>query len=128
MPIKSLTLRLGGGYDETPVPNGDVRSSRIPDGDRILVSAGLKYHVLGFNSPFLPIHVDTDVELAYLHEFVHDPALTQEEDASGHILNGKYHEHVDVVSAAVIFRYGPKTVAEQTREPKDAKDRSTSGK
>ena len=126
-PIKSLTLRLGGGYDETPVPDAAVRNSRIPDGDRILVSAGLKYHVFGFNSPFLPVHVDTDVELAYLHEFVNDPSISSV-DTSGHVLVGRYNEHVDVASAAVIFRYGPKTDADRTKEAKDAKDRATSSK
>ena len=65
-----LTLRVGGGYDETPVPDETVRSSRVPDGDRILVSTGLKYHVLDFNSPIFRARVGADVEIAYLHEFV----------------------------------------------------------
>ena len=81
MPIKGLTLRLGGGYDESPVPNQAIRDTRIPDGNRWLLSAGVKYHVFGFNSPIFPARVDTDIELSYLHEFVNDPSI-QLEDSS----------------------------------------------
>ena len=48
---KDLLLRFGAGYDETPVPNAQLRPSRIPDGDRILLSCGLKYHAASFKSP-----------------------------------------------------------------------------
>ena len=123
-PIKDLEIRLGGGYDESPVPNESVRSVRVPDTNRWLASAGVKYHAFGFNSPILPVHVDTDIELSYLHEFVHDPYI-QSVDDSGHILNGKYHEQVNVASAAVVFRYGPKTASDmKPKEGKDSKDRS----
>ena len=126
-PIKDLTLRVGGGYDETPVPSQDVRDTRIPDGNRWLVSAGLKYHVFGFNSPIFPAHVDTDIELSYLHEFVNDPAIRLA-DNSGHFVTGKYNEQVNIASASVIFRYGAKTETERMKEGKDAKDRATSSK
>ncbi len=106
MPIKDLTLRLGGGWDQSPVPNQYARSSRIPDGDRWLVSTGVKYHVFGFRNPiFKSVYVDTDVEAAYLHLFINDPTITNADD-SGHILNGKYSENVNIFSAALIFRYG----------------------
>ena len=126
-PIKDLTLRLGGGYDETPVPNQNVRDTRIPDGNRWLVSAGVKYHVFAFNSPIFPARVDTDIELSYLHEFVNDPSINLA-DSSGHLISGKYNEQVNVASAAVIFRYGPKSEAEMQKESKDAKDRAVSRK
>ena len=120
-PIKDLTLRIGGGYDETPVPNQAVRDTRIPDGNRWLLSAGLKYHVFGFNSPIFPARVDTDIELSYLHEFVNDPSIRLA-DNSGHFVVGRYNEQVNIASASVIFRYGPKTEADRAREGKDAKD------
>ncbi len=126
-PIKDLTFRLGRGYDATPVPNEAVRDTRIPDGSRWLLSAGLKYHVFGFNSPIFPARVDTDIELSYLHEFVNDPSITLA-DSSGHFITGRYNEQVNVASAAVIFRYGPKSEAERAKESKDAKDRATTGK
>ncbi len=120
-PIKDLTLRLGGGYDESPVPNQNVRDTRIPDGNRWLLSAGLKYHVFGFNSPIFPARVDTDIELSYLHEFVNDPTIRLA-DNSGHFVSGKYNEQVNIASASVIFRYGPKTERDRAREGKDGKD------
>ncbi len=122
-PIKGLEIRLGGGYDESPVPNQSVRNTRIPDGDRWLLSAGLKYHAFGFNSPFLPAHVDTDIEVSYLHEFVNDPAINST-DAAQHTLIGKYNEQINIVSAALVFRYGPKEARLLQKEGKDYKDRS----
>ncbi len=120
MPIKDLTLRVGGGWDESPVPNQYVRSSRIPDGDRWLVSAGIKYHVFGFRNPiFKSIYVDTDVEASYLHLFLNDPRITST-DTSGHFLSGRYDAQVNVASAALIFRYG--SADAPRREPKDSKD------
>ena len=121
MPIKDLTLRIGGGWDESPVPNQNVRSSRIPDGDRWLVSTGVKYHAFGFRNPiFKRVYVDTDVEVAYLHLFINNPTINSV-DTSGHILSGKYNEKVDVFSAALIFRYG---LADAPPKPagKDSKD------
>ena len=120
---KDLLLRFGAGYDETPVPNAQVRPSRIPDGDRILLSAGLKYHALSFKSPIFNQHVDADLELAYLHEFVHDPQIDSV-DTSGHTLVGKYNEQVNVANIALIFRYGPQPEHPASKEGKDAKDHS----
>ena len=120
---KDLLLRIGAGYDETPVPNAQLRPSRIPDGDRILLSAGLKYHAASFNTPIIRAHVDADVELAYLHEFVHDPQIASV-DTSGHTLVGKYNEQVNVANLAVIFRYGPQEATPAGKDGKDSKDRS----
>ncbi len=119
-----LTLRFGAGYDETPVSSSASRDTRVPDGDRILLSTGVRYHVLDYNTPFL-IHarVSADIELAYLHEFVNDPSINRV-DTSGHITRGSYNADVNVVSASVIFRYGPQESAPAPKEGKDAKDRS----
>ncbi len=106
MATKDLTLRLGGGWDQSPVPDQVARSSRIPDGDRYLVSTGVRYHAFGFRNPiFKSVYVDTDVEVAYLHLFINDPTINNV-DNSGHILSGKYSENVNIFSGALIFRYG----------------------
>ena len=121
MPIKDLTLRVGGGWDQSPVPNQYARSSRIPDGDRYLVSTGVRYHAFSFRNPiFRSIYVDTDVEAAYLHLFINDPTITNV-DTAGHILNGKYSENVNIFSAALIFRYGSQEGPSKPA-PKDGKD------
>jgi len=39
------TLKLGVAYDQTPVPNAETRSVRLPDGDRYWFSVGAKYQV-----------------------------------------------------------------------------------
>ena len=39
------TLKFGVAYDQTPVPNPESRSVRLPDGDRYWLSAGAKYQV-----------------------------------------------------------------------------------
>ena len=119
-----LTLRVGGGYDETPIPDETLRSTRIPDGDRVLASVGVKYHILDFNSPFIRARVGADFELAYLHEFfTTDPAI-ESVDSSGHILRGTYNDHADVATASLIFHYGPQPATPTPKEGKDAKDRS----
>ena len=120
---KDLLLRFGAGYDETPVPNAQLRPTRIPDGDRILLSAGLKYHAASFKSPIFNQHVDADVELAYLHEFVHDPTIDSV-DTSGHRVVGKYNEQINVANIALIFRYGPQRQEVSGKEGKEVKDRS----
>jgi long-chain fatty acid transport protein len=39
------TLKLGLAYDQTPVPNAESRTVRLPDSDRYWFSAGAKYQV-----------------------------------------------------------------------------------
>jgi long-chain fatty acid transport protein len=39
------TLKLGAAYDQTPVPNAESRSVRLPDNDRYWLSAGAAYQV-----------------------------------------------------------------------------------
>ena len=121
MPVKGLTLRLGGGWDESPVPDQFRRSSRVPDGDRWLVSTGVKYHLFGFRNPiFKSLYVDTDIEASYLHLFVNDPLITSA-DRSGHLVNGRYDSQVNVASFALIFRYGAADKQERPA-PKEGKD------
>jgi long-chain fatty acid transport protein len=39
------TLKLGAAYDQTPVPNAESRTVRLPDSDRYWLSAGAKYRM-----------------------------------------------------------------------------------
>ena len=39
------TLKLGAAYDQTPVPNAESRTVRLPDNDRYWLSAGAAYQV-----------------------------------------------------------------------------------
>jgi long-chain fatty acid transport protein len=39
------TLKLGAAYDQTPVPNAESRTVRLPDNDRYWLSAGAAYQI-----------------------------------------------------------------------------------
>jgi long-chain fatty acid transport protein len=39
------TLKVGAAYDQTPVPNAETRTVRLPDSDRYWLSAGAKYQI-----------------------------------------------------------------------------------
>lgn len=39
------TLKLGAAYDQSPVPNAESRTVRLPDSDRYWLSAGAKYQL-----------------------------------------------------------------------------------
>ncbi|HEY0368510.1 MAG TPA: outer membrane protein transport protein, partial [Chthoniobacterales bacterium] len=92
---KSLTLRTGFAYDETPIRSSDFRTPRIPDNNRYFLSAGLRWSPLNW----------MDVDAGYAHLFVDDPSSTFT-DNQGHELIGRYDASVDVVSASLTFRWG----------------------
>jgi long-chain fatty acid transport protein len=39
------TLKVGAAYDQTPIPNAENRTVRLPDSDRYWLSAGAKYRI-----------------------------------------------------------------------------------
>lgn len=53
------TFRAGLGYDESPVRHSDMRTVRIPDNDRILMSLGFTYKIND--------HVKMDVGYSHLY-------------------------------------------------------------
>ena len=59
--VEGLTLRLGGAYDQSPVPDS-TRTPRIPDEDRYWISFGAGYEPL----PWLSF------DFAYTHIFIPD--------------------------------------------------------
>lgn len=74
------TLRMGIGYDETPVPDARHRTVRIPDNDRTWLAAGIGFRL---NS-----HDVLDV--AYSHLFVKDAPIDNG-------VTGRYQSHVDIL-------------------------------
>jgi long-chain fatty acid transport protein len=92
---KSLTLRLGFAYDETPIRNANFRTPRIPDSNRYFLSAGLRWSPTRF----------MDIDIGYAHLFVLDP-IVDFTDSQGHELRGRFDASVDIVGAAVTFRWG----------------------
>ncbi|MBV8176431.1 MAG: outer membrane protein transport protein [Verrucomicrobia bacterium] len=92
---KNLTLRLGFAYDETPIRSANFRTPRIPDANRYFLAAGLRWSPLSF----------MDIDVGYAHLFVVDPIVNYTDDM-GHNLRGRFDAAIDIVSAAVTFRWG----------------------
>ncbi len=118
-----LTLRAGAAYDSSPISNKETRSPRIPDNDRIFVSTGFKYQIASFNAPLIH-HVDADLDFGYAHLFVPNDPQVNVTDTQLHNLVGKYNAHVDIVSAALTLRYGPRDQAPRPA-PKDKDGKAT---
>jgi long-chain fatty acid transport protein len=92
---KDLTIRLGFAYDETPIRSPGFRSPRIPDNNRYFLAAGVRWS---------PTHF-MDLDVGYAHLFVQDAGVDFT-DAQGHDLRGKFDAAINIVSAAVTFRWG----------------------
>ncbi|UCD79163.1 MAG: outer membrane protein transport protein [Desulfobacterales bacterium] len=98
-PNQNWTWRAGIAYDQTPVPNDELRTPRIPDNDRIWATVGLSYT---FSKSF-------GIDIAYAHVFVDDPKIrksgTETEDIPRGALNGDYDASVNIFSAQVNFLF-----------------------
>jgi long-chain fatty acid transport protein len=104
---KCLTLRLGFAYDETPITGANFRTPRIPDNNRYFLSAGLKWSLTRF----------LDFDVGYAHLFVQEPTVDFT-DSEGHELRGKFDAAVDIVGAALTFRWGgPRETAQPMPQP-----------
>lgn len=88
----NLTLRFGAAYDESPVKNATYRTARIPDNDRIWVSAGLSY-----------LYNQMQFDLGYTHMFI--KTARTHNYASGSYINAKYDMGTDIIGAAVQYHF-----------------------
>jgi len=84
---QSLRFRLGGGWDQTPVPRSTL-GPLIPDTDRVLVGAGAGYHARRFS-----------LEAGYL------AAILLESSSQNPDLRASYTTVGHVVSAAFTLRF-----------------------
>ncbi|HYQ72446.1 MAG TPA: outer membrane protein transport protein [Gammaproteobacteria bacterium] len=104
---QAWTLRTGVALDQTPVPNNNLRSPRVPDEDRIWLSFGATYRY----SP------DITFDFGYAHLFVDDPKLDNVSDANDptlpfpagltgfHTVSGDYDASVDIFGVAVNWKF-----------------------
>ena len=92
-PNQNWALRAGIAYDETPIPDRERRTPRIPGNDRIWTTIGLSYAV----------SKNFEFDLAYAHLFVRDPKIRKSgfetEDIPRGALNGDYDANANIVSA-----------------------------
>ena len=94
--------RCGVAYDETPIPNRQYRSVRVPGNDRTWVALGLGYR-----------HNDSlSFDLGYAHLFVDDPEIDkgvalspEDENFFRGNLRGEYDAEVDIVSAQITWQF-----------------------
>ena len=86
-PDSAWTFRTGLAYDQTPVPDARRRTPRIPDNDRIWLTAGISYR---FSDNFV-------LHGAYAHLFLADPRIDSQ-SPTGDRLIGQYSAQIDIVS------------------------------
>jgi long-chain fatty acid transport protein len=79
-PLRALECRIGTAYDETPIPDATLRRPRIPDSDRVWLSAGLGMR------PFENVRVD----VGYAHLFGLAAAGDARDPVTKHVLRGDY--------------------------------------
>ena len=93
------TLRGGLAYDETPVPDAEHRTPRIPGNSRTWLSLGGSYHI---DTAFI-------IDVGYSHLFVSDPPINNTYESSvptlAATINGSYNASVDILSAQLRWNY-----------------------
>jgi long-chain fatty acid transport protein len=96
-------FRTGVAFDETPIPNKNLRTPRIPGENRTWLSLGANYK----------FDKQLSFDLGYAHLFVDDPKIDSTDaydpstgQTSGfHKVTGKYDASVDILSAQVNWRF-----------------------
>lgn len=87
--------RAGVALDETPIPNAEDMTPRIPDSDRIWLSLGFGYKAS-----------DTfGIDVGYSHLFFDDVAVNNTDASFGHTLTGSYDVSVDILSAQFNWKF-----------------------
>jgi long-chain fatty acid transport protein len=94
-----LVLRTGVAYDESPVPDAEHRTVRLPGNDRTWLSFGLTY-LFNPNMSF---------DVGYSHLFVKDGPINNTLESETAQLNatvtGEYEASVDILSAQFNWYY-----------------------
>lgn len=82
-----MTLRAGLALDQSPVPNEEHRSVRVPDADRTWVSLGLGYKLAN----------SMQIDAAFAHLIVDDADVNKSEPFKGTLV-GEYEAEVNIFS------------------------------
>jgi len=99
----AVTLRTGVAYDESPVPNKELRPAALPDNDRIWLDFGIGYRYSN----------QLSFDFAYAHLFIDDPKINSTDaDSSSipgndglHRLTGEFDASVDIFSGQVNWKF-----------------------
>lgn len=90
-----FTGRFGLAYDESPVPDDEYRSPRIPDEDRTWISLGLS----------VAATKKLDLHFAYVNIMVDDPVIDNSSHSAGQRLFGKLDASVSLISMGLSRRF-----------------------
>lgn len=94
-----MVLRAGWAYDETPVPNAERRTARIPGNSRRWLSLGMGYM----------IDNEFSLDIGFSHLFVSDTAINNTFESSvptlAATLRGNYEASVNILSAQLSWNY-----------------------
>ncbi len=85
-------FRGGVAFDESPIPNDEHRTARIPGEDRTWVSLGFGYQVSSAMG----------IDVGYSHLFVKEPK-TEHGTATTGTISGDYDASVDILSAQLVW-------------------------
>jgi long-chain fatty acid transport protein len=97
------TFRLGVAYDQTPIPNAQHRIPRIPDSDRVWLTAGVSF------SPFESITVHG----GYAHLFFQDAPI-KTVDPTGNLLAGRSSNQIDIVGLQLDCVFNSRRAGQKT--------------
>jgi long-chain fatty acid transport protein len=90
----AATFRLGVAYDQSPIPGASRRIPRIPDSDRVWLTAGVSFH------PFERITMHG----GYAHLFFRDaPAKTVGQ--TGELVAGRFSNEIDIVGLQLDWQF-----------------------
>lgn len=92
-------FRFGGAYDESPIPNVERRSVRVPGNDRWWLTLGGTYDIsdsVALSGGYAHLFVS--------HPVIHKTGLEAEEVTRG-ALNGTYDSSVDILSVQLSWSF-----------------------
>ena len=94
-PTPRWILQLGGAYDETPVPSPQLRTARIPDADRVWITAGIGHRL-----------TDTlRFDVSYAHLFAPTVSIDNRDPVSGAVLRGRYEGSANILGLQATWAF-----------------------
>ena len=102
-PNRTWIWRAGIAYDQTPIPNAELRTPRIPGEDRSWLTFGFGYRV----------NQNLSVDVGYAHLWFDDPRINKvptalpglDENSFRGALVGQYAADVDILSAQLNWAF-----------------------
>ncbi len=90
---KKFSWRAGLAYDETPIPDAEHRTPRIPDADRTWITVGGQYRM----------SQKAIIDFGYAHLFINDSRI--DHTANGTHTLGTFSNRVDILSAQYTHKF-----------------------